>query len=106
MSAMGELTGKQRRHLRALGQRLTATLHIGHEGVSDAVVAQADAQLASHELIKVRVGENAPEDRHETAERLAARTRAHLAQVLGRTALLYRRCQDAPRIVLPAEDTR
>jgi RNA-binding protein len=101
---MRELTGKQRRYLRALGQRLTATLHVGHEGVSEAVVAQADAQLEAHELIKVRVGENAPEDRHETAERLAARTRAHLAQVLGRTALLYRRRQEEPRVVLPSED--
>ena len=97
-----ELTGRQRRHLRALGQKLTATLHVGQEGVSDAVVRQADAQLEIHELIKVRVGDNAPEDRHETAAALAERTRAHLAQVLGRTALLYRRRQEEPRIVLPA----
>jgi RNA-binding protein len=97
-----ELTGRQRRHLRALGQKLTATLHVGQEGVSDAVVRQADAQLEIHELIKVRVGDNAPEDRHETAAALAERTRAHLAQVLGRTALLYRRRPEEPRIVLPA----
>jgi RNA-binding protein len=98
------LTGKQRRHLRALGQQLTATLHVGHEGVSDAVVQQADAQLEAHELIKVRVGDNAPEDRHVTAEALAERTRAHLAQVIGRTALLYRRRQTDPAIVLPRDD--
>jgi len=97
-----ELSGRQRRHLRALGQKLTATLHVGQEGVSDAVVQQADAQLEIHELIKVRVGDNAPEDRHATAEALAERTRAHLAQVLGRTALLYRRRREEPRIVLPA----
>ena len=103
---MDELTGRQRRHLRALGQRLAATLHVGHEGVSDAVVAQADAQLEIHELIKVRVGENAPADRHETAAQLASRTRAHLTQVIGRTALLYRRRSEEPRIVLPAEEAR
>jgi RNA-binding protein len=98
------LTGKQRRHLRALGQQLTATLHVGHEGVSAAVVQQADAQLEANELIKVRVGDNAPEDRHVTAETLAARTRAHLAQVIGRTALLYRRRQADPAIALPHDD--
>jgi RNA-binding protein len=97
-----ELTGRQRRHLRALGQKLTATLHVGQEGVSDAVVRQADAQLEIHELIKVRVGDNAPGDRHAIAAVLAERTRAHLAQVLGRTALLYRRRQEEPTIVLPA----
>jgi RNA-binding protein len=100
---MAELTGKQRRHLRALGQQLTATLHVGHDGVSDAIVQQAEAQLAAHELIKVRVGDNAPEDRHATAAALAQRARAHLAQVIGRTALLYRRRQDDPTIVLPAD---
>ena len=103
---MRELSGKQRRHLRALGQRLTATLHVGHEGVSAALVAQAEAQLEAHELIKVRVGDNAPDDRHETAEALASRTGAHLAQVIGRTALLYRRRKDEPRIVLPRGDER
>jgi RNA-binding protein len=96
------LTGTQRRHLRALGQRLTVTLHVGHEGVSDAVVRQADAQLEARELIKVRVGDAAPEDRHLTAEALAARTRAQLAQVIGRTALLYRPRREEPTIVLPA----
>ena len=101
---MSTLTGKQRRHLRALGQRLTATLHVGHEGVSDAVVQQAQAQLAAHELIKIRVGDNAPEDRHATAETLAERTRAHVAQVIGRTALLYRRRPADPVIVLPFDD--
>jgi RNA-binding protein len=100
------LTGKQRRHLRALGQRLTPTLHVGQDGVSEAVVRQAEVQLETHELIKVRVGENAPEDRHATAENLAQRTRAHLAQVLGRTALLYRRRADDPTIVLPLPERR
>jgi RNA-binding protein len=100
---VSELTGKQRRHLRALGQSLSATLHVGHEGVSDAVVRQADTLLEAHELIKIRVGDNAPEDRHATAEALAQRTRSHLAQVIGRTALLYRRRKEDPAIVLPAK---
>jgi RNA-binding protein len=71
---MRVVTGKQRRHLRALGQRLTATLHVGHEGVSEAVVQQAEALLEAHELVKVRVGGNAPEDRWGTAATLARRT--------------------------------
>ena len=95
------MTGKQRRYLRGLGQRLTPTLHVGHDGVSDAVVQQADAQLEAHELIKVRVGDNAPDDRHTTAAQLAGRTRADLTQVLGRTALLYRPRAKEPTIVLP-----
>ncbi len=99
---MVELTGKQRRHLRALGQRLAATVQAGHDGVTDALVAQVAAQLEALELVKVRVSENAPETRHATAEALAQRTHAHLAQVLGRTVLLYRARKEAPAIVLPS----
>jgi len=96
-----DLTGKQRRHLRALGHHLDPLLQIGHEGVTDAVVAQANAQLQRHELIKVRVLESSPLDRREAADELAARTGADLAQVLGRTFLLYKRDPDKPRIELP-----
>jgi RNA-binding protein len=95
------MTGKQRRYLRTQGQRLTPTLHVGHEGVSDAVVQQADAQLEAHELVKVRVSENAPDDRHTIAAELARRTRADLTQLLGRTALLYRARAKEPTIRLP-----
>ena len=98
---MSDLTGRQRRYLRMLGQQLDATLHVGREGITDAVVRQTDAQLDAHELIKIRVSEQAPEGRHDTAAVLAARTRSHLAQVLGRTALLYRARKDEPAIVLP-----
>ena len=98
---MASMTGKQRRYLRGLGQRLTPTLHVGHEGVSDAVVQQAEVLLEAHELVKVRVGDNAPEDRHATAAELARRTHADLTQVLGRTALLYRPRAKEPTIVLP-----
>ena len=100
---MAELSGKQRRHLRALGHHLKAVLQIGHEGVTDALAKEASAQLQAHELIKVKVSENAPVDRHEAAQALAERGGAQVAQVLGRTALLYRPRKDKPEIVLPAK---
>jgi RNA-binding protein len=96
-----DLSGKQKRHLRALGHHLDALLQIGHEGITDAVVAQANTQLRRHELIKVRVLESSPLDRREAAEDLSARTGAALAQVLGRTFLLYKRDPEKPRIELP-----
>jgi len=76
-------------------------LQIGHEGVTDAVVAQANDQLRRHELIKVRVLESSPLDRREAADELSARSGAALAQVLGRTFLLYKRDPEKPRIELP-----
>ena len=98
---MAELGGKQRRHLRALGHHLSPVLHIGHEGLTDAVVAQANTQLDVHELIKVKVSESSPLTRHEAAEQLASATSSQLAQVLGRTFLLYRPREKDPQIKLP-----
>ena len=95
------LTGKQRRYLRALGQRLAATLHVGRDGITAAVVEQAETQLRAQELIKVRMTENTPASRHETADELAGRTGAEVVQVLGRTALLYRGHVEESTIVLP-----
>jgi RNA-binding protein len=96
-----ELSGKQRRHLRALGHHLQPVVQVGHEGITEALVQETDRQLASHELIKVKIGESSPQDRHSSADLLAERTGSQVAQVLGRTALLYRPRKDEPRIVLP-----
>jgi RNA-binding protein len=93
------MTGKQRRYLRALGHHLQPVLQVGHEGVSDALARAAGEQLEAHELIKVRILE--PNDRHQTAELLAQKCGAEVAQVLGRTALLYRPRKEKPVIVLP-----
>ena len=98
---MAELNGKQRRHLRALGHHLSPVLQIGHEGLTDSLVAQANTQLDAHELIKVKVGESSPLPRHDAASQLASATRSELAQVLGRTFLLYRARASDPVILLP-----
>jgi RNA-binding protein len=98
---LAELSGKQRRHLRALGHHLSPVLQIGHEGLTEAVVAHANAQLDAHELIKVKVSESSPLPRHAAAERLAAATHSELAQVLGRTFLLYKPHPNDPNISLP-----
>lgn len=84
------LTGKQRRKLRALGHHLSPVVQVGAQGVTDAVVAAAEQALYDHELIKVKIAEG-PEDRQEAATRLALETGAELAQLLGRTALLFKK---------------
>jgi RNA-binding protein len=96
------LTGKQRRHLRALAHLMKPIVQIGRGGIDDGVVAAVDQALADHELVKVKVGEAAALDRHEAAQELAAKTKSELAQVLGNIVLLYRPDPDAPTIKLPA----
>ncbi len=87
-----------RRRLRAAGHHLSAIVQVGKEGVSDAVLRQLDRALLDHELVKVKVGTETPEDRFETAEALLAGVEgASLAQILGRTLLVYRRHPKKPR---------
>jgi len=96
------LTGKQKRFLRGLGHDLKPVLMIGKNEVNESLTVEADAVLASHELIKVRILESCDMDRHEVAEALAKSCGAEVAQVLGRTLLLYRKGEE-PKIELPKE---
>ncbi|MBK9035945.1 MAG: ribosome assembly RNA-binding protein YhbY [Myxococcales bacterium] len=95
------LTGKQRRHLRALGHALAPVAQVGKGGVSEAVIAAVDQALTDHELVKIKLLESLELDRNDAAEQLATGTKAQIAQVLGRTVLLYRPDPDEPVIVLP-----
>lgn len=95
------LTGKQSRHLRGLGHHLDPVVHIGKEGVTEALSKAIDQALTDHELVKVKLLPEAPDDRHDAAETLAGALKAEVAQVLGRTLLLYRRHPSLPKINLP-----
>jgi RNA-binding protein len=95
------LTGKQRRHLRGLGHHLEPVVQLGKQGLTDGAVGAIDQALAQHELVKVRVGTECPEDRNDLAERIGSALTAEVAQLLGRTILMYRRHPKEPKIKLP-----
>ncbi len=86
----GRRTGKQRRKLRALGHHLEPVVIVGQAGVTPGVVAAVEQALEDHELVKVKIAEG-PENRHEAAEHLARESGAELVQLLGRTALLFKK---------------
>lgn len=99
------LTGKQKRYLRGLGHDLKPVIMVGKNEMNDALVSETDTALASHELIKVKILESCAMDRHDVAESLATACAADVAQVLGRTILLYRRNEEA-KIELPAATSK
>lgn len=95
-----ELSGSQRRHLRALAHALSPIVHVGHQGVSEALIDSLDQALADHELLKVKVNPNLEDPLPEVAEALAAGACAAVIQTIGRIVVLYRPHPDEPKIVL------
>jgi RNA-binding protein len=97
------LTGKQKRHLRALGHKLKALIQIGKKEIEEALIAETNAALDHHELVKVKLLESCLLDKHEASCMLADACGAEVAQILGKTFLLYRPATP-PTIVLPTVD--
>jgi RNA-binding protein len=94
------LGGKQRRKLRALGHHLAVVVQVGQEGVTPGVLAALEQALWDHELVKVKLASEDRATRREQIEELSFGTGSEVAQVLGRTALLYKPNPDEPRIEL------
>lgn len=94
------LTGKQARYLRGLGHPLRPAVMIGRSELTDTVRASLDESLTAHELVKVKLQEGCLLDRREAAEQLAIATGSAVAQILGKTILLYRP-SDKKLITLP-----
>jgi RNA-binding protein len=94
------LTGKQKRYLRGVGHHLKPVIMVGKGEITEALAAETAEALAAHELIKVKILESCLLDRNEAATELAASSGAEIAQVLGRTILLYKQGKE-PKIELP-----
>lgn len=98
---MKTLTGKQTRHLRSLGHHLKPVAQVGQRGVHDAVIEKVKEELEHHELIKVKVGQDSLDSAKEVGAALSDSCGAFVAQVIGRTILLYRARKEDPAITLP-----
>jgi RNA-binding protein len=97
------LTGKQKRYLRGVGHGLKAIIMVGKGEVSEALVRETDEALGAHELVKVKLLESCLMGREEVAQTLADACGAQVAQVLGRTILLYRKGEEAKLELPPAK---
>jgi RNA-binding protein len=95
------LTGKQRSFLRALAHPLKPVVQIGHGGLTDAVLSAIDRALQTHELIKIKLASSDEASAADLAPEIEQRTRSHVAQVIGKTLVVYRGRKKDPVIVLP-----
>lgn len=91
------MKGSERAELRAEAHHLDPTVHVGHHGITPALITSLDDALRTHELVKIKLGKSQETDPRDAAAELAKATSAEVIQVIGRTATLYRENPDLRR---------
>jgi len=69
-------------------------VHVGHHGLTPAVIGSLDDALRTRELVKVKLGYKEDIKPKEVANSLALATNSAVVQVIGRTATLFRENPD------------
>lgn len=95
------MTGKERAALRAEAHHLDVLVHIGHQGLTDALLGSLDDVLRTKELVKVQVAKAGDLSAKEAANDVAERMGAEVIQVIGRTFTLFRENPELKRGELP-----
>ena len=90
------MRGQDRAALRAEAHHLKPTVHIGTQGITDAVRQSVDEALSARELVKLRFERSSEVEPRDGATALAGALSAEVVQVIGRTATLYRENPELP----------
>ena len=91
------LTSKQRAEFRAQANSLETTLIVGKEGVTEAVIAEADRLLTARELVKGKVLETALMSAREVSDEICEATGADGISCVGYKFVIWRfseKCQE------------
>ena len=95
------LTGHAARALRALAHSKKPVVQIGKDGLTAGVVKAIAQALLDHELIRVKILPEAPEDRKFVAAHAASKTMSDVVQLVGRIVTLYKPHPKKRTIPLP-----
>jgi RNA-binding protein len=77
------------RELKARSQKLKPVIHVGHDGITDALIAAVDQALSDHGLVKIRFTDHKSE-RKQLAAELCTRTNSRQVLLVGHTVAVYR----------------
>ena len=84
------MNNQELRKLKALAQRMDATVKLGKHGLTDAFVRGLNEELDRQELVKVRFDEF-KDQKKELSPRIAEKTASHLVMRVGNVAVYFRR---------------
>jgi RNA-binding protein len=85
---------KTQQALKAQAHHLKPVILLGSKGLTTAVIDETNIALLTHELIKVKLNATEKEDKQATAAELCRALDATLIQLIGRTAILYRKNEE------------
>jgi RNA-binding protein len=91
------MRGKERAALRAEAHHLDVIVHVGHHGITPALLQSTDDVLRTRELVKAQVAKGGALSAREAAEQMAPALGAEIVQVIGRTFTLHRENPDLER---------
>lgn len=74
--------------VKRVGHGLRPTVHVGKDGVTDALIEEIAKQVKNRKVVKVRLLPSVEEDRKKVAEDLSIRSDSVLIEVVGHTVLL------------------
>ncbi|MDN2649940.1 ribosome assembly RNA-binding protein YhbY [Leuconostoc lactis] len=91
---MLQLTGKQKRFLRAQANTLSPIFSVGKNGLTQAWVDEIVLAIAKRELIKISIQQSADDSAQAVADFIQSHSDITIAQVIGRTLVLYLPAQE------------
>ncbi|MEC9360845.1 MAG: ribosome assembly RNA-binding protein YhbY [SAR324 cluster bacterium] len=92
------MTGRQKRHLRALAHPLKPIVNLGKQGLSRETKREIESQLLDHELIKCKVLDSCPLSKKECAEEISTMKEIEVVQIIGKTLILFSPHPEDPKI--------
>ena len=78
-------------NFKAQAHHLKPVIIIGAQGITEALLKETEIALEAHELIKIKVNADTKNDRKEMALSLCDSLQAHFIQLIGNTAIVYRK---------------
>lgn len=90
-----ELTAAKKKHFRTLGHKLKPIVMISDNGISEGVTKELNRALNDHELIKVKLNINDPDERKRLRGEICEAHNAQLVQAIGKIILIFRAAKRA-----------
>lgn len=89
-----KLTTKQKQYLKGLAHSLKPVVQLGANGLTEGVMAEIDAALAYHELIKVKVPTDDKEEKALIMDAIIRESGAIKLQVIGHVLIMFKQSDD------------